>query len=213
MKISNKELLVGCVIMAAGNSERFGDNKLTTDFKGKPLIRHVLDIVPSEELFRVCVVTQYDEIESLVSDYGFLCVRNPRPEDGISLSIRLGTEALKDCCDAILYMVSDQPMLKHTSVLNLINTYKDHPNNIVGASYNGKRGNPCIFPKKFFPELMKLTGDTGGSSVIRAHEDSLLLCEISEKELMDVDTKEDHFFLEYGVPSNGSENLRSPSSL
>ena len=52
----------------------------------------------------------------------------------------------------------------------------------------GRRGNPCLFPARFFPELLALTGDCGGSRVIRQHEDELMLLEVDARELADVDT-------------------------
>ena len=61
---------------------------------------------------------------------------------------------------------------------------------IVGAAHNGHRGNPCLFPARFFPELCALEGDRGGSSVIRRHEDALRLVEAAEPELFDCDTKQ-----------------------
>ena len=180
---------VGCVIMAAGNAVRFGENKLATFLDGKPLIEHAFTAVPTDSITSVCVVTQYDEVEELAKRYGFQCVHNDRPEDGLSRTVRLGTEALCDTCSAILYLVSDQPLLKRESVAALVGCYRQHPETIVGASHDRKRGNPCIFPKKYFPELCALTGDTGGSAVIRRHESDLLLFEVGEEELTDVDTK------------------------
>ena len=50
------------------------------------------------------------------------------------------------------------------------------------------RGNPCLFPARFFPELMALEGDRGGSGVIRRHPEALLLLETAERELQDIDT-------------------------
>lgn len=177
--------------MAAGNSSRFGENKLAATVNGKSLIRHTLDAVPSEKLHRVCVVTQYDAVESLAGQYGFLCIRNHNPEEGISLTVRLGTKALMEDCDAIIYMVADQPDLKRESLVAILDFFLEHPDSIVSASHNGKRGNPCIFPGKFFPELLNITGDTGGSSVIRSHPGDLLLFEVSSEELRDIDTRED----------------------
>ena len=55
--------------------------------------------------------------------------------------------------------------------------------------HGGVRGNPCIFPARFFPELLALTGDVGGSRVIRAHEEALLLYEVDARQLSDVDTR------------------------
>lgn len=185
-----KELRVGCVVMAAGNAERFGENKLAARLDGKTLIECALDAVPSDALAAVCVVTQYHEVEELAVRYGFRCIRNDRPEDGLSRTVRLGTEALEGGCDAILYLVSDQPLLRRESVDALLGFYRAHPDHIVGASHDGKRGNPCVFPAKYFPELRALTGDIGGSAVIRKHEDDLLLFEVDKQELTDVDTKE-----------------------
>ena len=60
----------------------------------------------------------------------------------------------------------------------------------MGLSHNGVRGNPCIFPARFFPELIALREDHGGNTVIRRHEEDLLLYEVPAKELFDVDTPE-----------------------
>lgn len=191
IKVSEQnKLRVGCVVMAAGNAERFGENKLAAVVSGKTLMERALDAVPAEKLAAVCVVTQYDEVEALAKRYGFRCVRNDRPQDGLSRTVRLGTETLGGMCDAIAYLVSDQPLLRRESVAALVDFYRAHPSSIVGAGHGGKRGNPCIFPAKYFPELCALTGDTGGSAVIRKHEDELLLFEIGKEELTDVDTRE-----------------------
>lgn len=181
---------VGCVVMAAGNASRFGENKLSAVVDGKSMIRRALDAVPREKLDAVCVVTQYDEVERLAEEYGFRCVRNRHPEWGLSHTVRLGTEALGDICRAIVYQVADQPLLRRETVAGLVDFYRAHPDHIVAASHGGVRGNPCIFPERFYPELLELTGDRGGSTVIRRHEDAVLLWEVEKRELTDVDTPE-----------------------
>ena len=186
----NKKLRIGCVVMAAGSASRFGENKLVADLYGKTLISRALDAVPSEKLEAVCVVTGYDEVEKLAQSYGFRCVRNDCPGEGISRTVRLGTEALQGECGAILYLVSDQPLLRRESVALLLAFFRANPDRIVAASHAGERGNPCVFPAKYYPELCALKGDTGGGGVIRAHGDDLLLFELDEKELLDADTKE-----------------------
>ena len=59
---------------------------------------------------------------------------------------------------------------------------------LAGAAHNGKRGNPNIFPREFFPELLALTEDHGGSTVIRAHPERFLPVEVAQEQLTDVDT-------------------------
>ena len=172
------ELRIGCLVMAAGSGSRFGRNKLEAVVDGKSLLRRSLEAVPTEEFAQVTVVTQYDAAAALAEEFGFTVVRNDRPEDGLSRTVRLGTEAMAGC-DAILYQVRRE-----------LEYFRAHPDHIVGLAHNGVRGNPCIFPRKFFPELMALEGDVGGSVVIRAHPDALLLYETSAAELRDVDTVE-----------------------
>lgn len=182
-------LNIGCVVMAAGDAKRFGENKLAAPFDGKSLIRRALEAVPGEELYRTAVVTQYPEVEALAEEFGFLPVRNPHPDWGISHTIRLGLEALGTCGGA-LFMVSDQPMLRRESVAGAVGLFRAHPDKLVGLGHGGVRGNPCIFPAAYFPELLALREDHGGSSVIRRHEAELLLYEVPARELEDADTRQ-----------------------
>lgn len=183
------ELRIGCLVMAAGCGSRFGRNKLGAEVDGKSLLRRALEAVPVEEFHRITVVTQYDGAAALAESFGFDVVRNDRPQDGLSRTVRLGTEAMADC-DAILYQVADQPLLERSTVRRELEFFRAHPDCIVGLSHNGVRGNPCVFPRRFFPELTALEGDVGGNVVIRAHPEALLLFEAPAAELRDVDTVE-----------------------
>ena len=183
------ELRIGCLVMAAGSGSRFGRNKLEAVVDGKSLLRRSLEAVPAEEFAQVTVVTQYDAAAALAEEFGFTVVRNDRPEDGLSRTVRLGTEAMASC-GAIMYQVADQPLLERDTVRREVELFRAHPDRIVGLGHNGVRGNPCLFPARFFPELLSLEGDVGGSAVIKRHLDDLLLFEAPEAELCDVDTKE-----------------------
>lgn len=180
---------IGCIVMAAGDARRFGENKLASLLGGKPLIEYALEAVPKEKFFRVAVVTQYPEVEAMASSHGFLPIHNPHPDWGISHTIRLGLEAL-GACDAALFQVSDQPLLRRETVSAEVDFFLAHPDKLVGLAHNGVRGNPCIFPAAYFPQLLALTEDHGGSSVIRRHEENLLLFEAPALELDDVDTRQ-----------------------
>ena len=178
---------IGCLVMAAGNASRFGNNKLAAELDGKPLIRHALEAVPKHLFSQVVVVTQYPEIEDMAREFGFTPLHTDHPDYGISHPIELGTKALQRC-NAILYMVSDQPLLDEVSVERVVECWRSHPCNIVGAAHNGKRGNPCIFPREFFDELLALEEDHGGNTVIRKYPARLLTVEVAREELTDVDT-------------------------
>ena len=172
-------------MLAAGNARRFGSNKLNAQVEGVSLIRRALDAVPGG--LATVVVSQYPDILTLAGEYGFDALLNDRPELGLSRSVRLGLAHLTDC-DGVLFLVSDQPRLKRDSVEALAALWAQNPEKIAAMAHNGVRGNPCLFPARLFPELLALTGDRGGSAVIRHHEDDLILLETDAPELADVDT-------------------------
>ena len=181
-------LKLGCVVMAAGNARRFGENKLAAGVGGRSLILRALEAVPEEMFETVAVVTQYPEVLELAERFGFAALRNEHPDWGVSRTIRLGLEALGDL-DGAMFLVSDQPLLRRESVRALAELWRSHPDKIAALAHDGVRGNPCVFPARFFPELLALTEDRGGSAVIRRHEENLVLLEVPEEELTDVDTR------------------------
>lgn len=180
---------LGCVVMAAGNARRFGENKLAARLDGRSLILRALEAVPAGEFETVAVVTQYPEVMELAERFGFSAVRNEHPDWGISHTIRLGLEALGDCAGA-MFLVSDQPLLRQESVRALAELWRSNPDKIAALAHGGVRGNPCVFSARFFPELLALQEDRGGNTVIRRHEEDLILMDVPEEELTDVDTPE-----------------------
>ena len=184
-----KPLKLGCVVMAAGNARRFGENKLAAQLRGRSLILRTLETVPPEVFEHVVVVTQYPEIMRLAGEFRFSAVYNEHPDYGISHTIELGLTALRDC-DGVCFLVSDQPLLRRESVAALARCWKESPDKLAALGHGGVRGNPCIFPARFYQELLELREDHGGSTVIRRHEAELRLLEVPEEELADVDTAE-----------------------
>jgi len=179
---------LGCILMAAGSGSRFGVNKLEAMFEGKTLAEHALDAIPKEEFFAVAVVTQYPRLMEQAKALGFLAVENDRPEDGISHTIRLGMNALKDA-DALMFLVADQPRLRRQSISEEIAFFYEHPDHLIAMGHGTRRGNPAIFPKAYFGKLRDLHEDSGGSEVLRRHEDALLLYQLEDElELFDVDS-------------------------
>ncbi len=180
---------LGCVIMAAGASSRFGSNKLLKSLQGQPLYAYALNAVSESVFSSVTVVTACPPVIEAAEKLGFTVVQNDQPETGISHTIRLGLSSLSSC-DGVLFMTADQPFLSCHTLNKLADAFRQQPDRIIAASANGQRGNPCLFPNALFPELLALTGDTGGSTVIRRHPELLLPVEVPAWELADADTPE-----------------------
>lgn len=177
----------GAVLMASGSGSRFGSNKLLYPVEGVPMIEHAFAAAPPALFTRACVVSCYPEILNRAEQHGYEALLNTQAAEGQSASVRLGLSALKDM-DGVLFCVCDQPWLRRDSVERLLAEFAAHPGSICALSWQGVRGSPVIFPSDLFPELLALTGDRGGSGVIRANKERLRLVEASgARELCDVD--------------------------
>ena len=182
---------IGCGILAAGNAARFGENKLLTPFRGRPLIEWAFAALPADRLDAVTVVTQYDAVAELAGAFGFSVTRNDAPELGVSRSVALGTRALRDCCDGLLFLVADQPLLQRQTVEAILDRFLAEPDRIVVPAAGERQGNPCVFPAAFFPELETLNGDRGGKQLIRRYPERVETVPVAPNELFDVDTLSD----------------------
>lgn len=188
------------ILLAAGNSVRFGGNKLLYPLDGKKMYRYVLELLyqmmQDGDFENIVVVSQYEEIfEDIRNAFpGIASVRNPEPEKGISGSVRLGIEKLGEVSPdsrGCLFTVADQPYLTAESLKMLKATWEESPEGIVAAACGDWAGNPVAFARKYYEELKELTGDVGGKNVMRRHEEDVRLCEVPGRELEDMDTTDD----------------------
>ena len=187
---------IALIMLAAGNSRRFGSNKLLFPVDGRPMYQITLDRLKqikadlSQEFeCKVIVVTQYEEIRKYASEEEIQVLINPHPEKGISFSIQIGLREHQDA-DACLFAVSDQPWMTTRTIENMIRAFLRSGKGIGCPAFGqeGKTGNPCIFKKTYYRELMELEGDTGGKKVIRQHLDDTFVYELKdEKQLEDID--------------------------
>ena len=181
-----EEPKIAVILEAAGNSTRFGSNKLLHIMDdGRPMIASIFDAVRPLDVYKKILVTQYDDIAEMAA--GFDVVMNDRPDLGISRSMQLGLAAAGDA-DAYMFCVCDQPGLSTSTIKKLIEAYKKGTAGIVSLAWQEKMCNPKIFSSRYREELMRLSGDTGGRQIIAAHKDDLLLIEAeSEDEVKDID--------------------------
>ena len=176
------------ILMAAGIGRRFGSNKLLAPFRGRPLWEYAWEraVEAKKELgIKVLMVSGY---QPLLQAPEVIPVCNDLPLLGASHTVRLGVkEAEKLGMQYAVFMVSDQPMLKTSSLKRLIEARE--PGKIVCLSKDGRAGNPVVFHRDFFPELLALTGDRGGKMVMHRHMDAVKWVEADEmSELTDIDT-------------------------
>lgn len=168
----DRELIAG-ILLAAGQSTRFRRQKLLEPWDGEAMVRHAVRAFIDAGLAPVIVVVSAASgASAALAGMPVTLIDNPRPEQGISGSIACGLRALGEETGAALIGVADQPRLTKDALLTLIHAFA--PGRIVVPLYGDHRGNPAVFDRQFFGELLELRGDRGGQLVVAAHPESVL---------------------------------------
>jgi molybdenum cofactor cytidylyltransferase len=181
-----------CVVLAAGESRRYGRTKLLEAYRGKPLLRHALEAAQIACPGRVCLVTgtDADAIHHAAGGLADTVVHNPAFKSGISSSIRSGVGACGEHADALLIVLADQPLVTAGHLSTLIETWESETSKIVVSAYSETIGPPVLFGRSYFGQLSELSGDSGAKSVLREHRASLRPVSF-EPAAIDIDTPED----------------------
>ena len=199
--------MIHIIYMAAGNSRRFGSNKLFYELDGKPMYRHLLErLIEIKDRYNklksdspaidITVVTRYREILDYCSSIPDChAVLSLDSEKGISHTIKAGIMAVQEqkktsMQDYYMFAVADQPYLKSQSVIKLIDKVLENKGNmrlVFSLRCGDAVGNPCVFHSSLIPQLLSLEGDKGGRSVAKKY-DCVYVDIADERELMDIDT-------------------------
>ncbi len=173
--------------MAAGQSRRFGKNKLLALLDGKPVLAYMLDALPRKRFSRLAVVVSALETAALCREHEV----EPLLYGGgpVSETIRVGLGAMEGM-DGCLFAAGDQPLCGGKSIARMLDVFLPDPASVVRLSWQGVPGSPVLFPKAFFPRLTALTGEKGGTATLREYDTVRLVEADSAWELWDADTPE-----------------------
>lgn len=183
------------IYLAAGNSRRFGTNKLFYKINDKELYRYGLDnlikLVSIRNDCKLIVVTQYFEITKTYPELDY--VYSSKCKDGISYSIKAGLEMINEQDNfQVMFVVADQINLNYQTLNKMLDNYNVSNYSLATLSYQNKVGNPTIFDCKYIDELKRLKGDHGGRKILNKYLERCLFFEVDDhKELFDIDFLED----------------------
>ena len=206
MNNNNTTPQTAAIILAAGSSSRMGGgrHKLLLPLHDRPVLAHVLDAVLASQARPVVLLLghQAEQVRVHIASYAthpdLNIIENIDYLQGMSTSMRLGIQTLQSYgymksteseIDSALVLLGDQPLITAQDIDTLIATYRTTGKRIVAPTYEGKRGNPILFDASLFPELLKVTGDEGGRSVLERHRQEVALIEMGDAMASyDVDT-------------------------
>ena len=183
------------VVLAAGRSSRMGGpNKLLEQIAGRPLVRMVVDAVLASRARPVIVVTghQRERVEAALAGLPVRFVHNPHFADGLGTSLKAGIVALPAEADGAIVCLGDMPQVDAPLIDRLIAAFDpDKGALVVVPTIEGKRGNPVVWSRRFFPDLMMVEGDVGARYLIARYAEAVTEVPLTGKAaLTDVDTPE-----------------------
>jgi molybdenum cofactor cytidylyltransferase len=186
---------IAAVVLGAGRSSRMGGpNKLLAEIAGRPLVRIVVEAALASKARPVIVVTghQRERVEAALDGLPVKLVHNPNFADGLGTSLKTGIAALPPEADGVIVCLGDMPQVNAALIDRLIGAFDPAKGALVVLpTIDGKRGNPVVWSRRFFPDLMAVEGDVGARHLIGRYTEAVTEVPLTgTAALTDVDTPE-----------------------
>lgn len=194
-KMPEKGRRVAALVLAAGRSTRMGAvNKLIAEIGGKPLVRIAAEQALASQARPVIVVTghQREKVEAALADLPVRFVHNADYVRGLGTSLKAGIAAVPEEVDGAVVCLGDMPQVDAALIDKLIAAFDPERGAfVVVPSIEGRRGNPVLWSRRFFPDLMQIQGDVGARHLIGGYTEAVVEVPVDgAAALTDVDTPE-----------------------
>ena len=187
---------IATIVLAAGRSSRMapGHKLLIPGRDGRPMIARVVDNLLAASCRPLIVVTGHRaaEIGGALEGRPIQIVHAKEHGSGLSASLRAGLEAVPAEAQAVIVCLGDMPLITARTLERLVGEYDPEKGRlIVAPTHGGEVGNPVLWDRRFFPEMMALTGDRGARALLDIHAKHVHLLALNEDAVLrDVDTPE-----------------------
>ncbi|MCB0151300.1 MAG: putative selenium-dependent hydroxylase accessory protein YqeC, partial [Caldilineaceae bacterium] len=186
---------VAVIVLAAGGSRRMGRPKQLEVVDGEAMVVRAARTALASNAGPVMVVTgaEADAVAALLGARmpAVDVIHNPRWASGQATSMQAALQALPASVEAAILMPVDQPYLDGLLLRRLVQAWRAGADLATPAIDGTLRGAPALFDRRFWPELMAVTGDVGGRPVLAAHRDTCVAVPANPAWLRDIDTPDD----------------------
>ena len=186
------------LILAAGESKRFGGPKQLADWGGRPLLEHVVDQVGGwpqvDDIYAVLGANAGRIMERVDLPGAAVVVENHEWREGIASSLRAGLDALMGDgeAEAALVVLADQPMVPAAAVERLFEARRRSGRPVILPLYRFRRGHPVLLDRWLWPRLIAgLEGDQGARNLFLSRPEWVEEVLFGEDAPQDIDTPED----------------------
>lgn len=174
---------VAAIILAAGRSSRFGQrNKLLEEIDGAPMVARVAALALGSGARPVIAVTGFEtqRVVKPLRGLGVDIMHNPHFGEGLSTSLHAGLSAVPADIDGALILLGDMPGVGPEVLDALLVAFAANgPHSICVPVRDGRRGNPVLWGRNYFPEMMALSGDRGAKPLMGRHAGQIIEVEVA----------------------------------
>ncbi len=182
--MSNKHISnqTAVILLAAGMAQRMGSLKQLLPLGTSTVMGVTLAKISASDAGSVIVVVgaMEEETSEIARQAGATVVSNPDYRLGMSTSLRKGLEELKADCELFMVALADQPLTETETYNLLLEQARESDKGIAVPVYEGQKGNPIIFKRRYLPELLTLKGDVGGRELLKRHPEDIFYIEVRD---------------------------------
>jgi molybdenum cofactor cytidylyltransferase len=183
--------MIAGVLLASGESRRFGADKLVAPLGGRTVVRWSAEaLVRVADVCHVVVRPDSGSVREALAGLDVRFVPNPDAASGMASAIRAGIASLADDAEAAVIALADQPLVAPGVIEAIVARWRAGDVRAVAPRYADGQGHPVLFGAALFPALLALEGDRGARSVLEPLGLSLAYVDVDGARPADVDTPE-----------------------
>lgn len=184
---------LSALVLAAGESSRYGQCKQLVEINGSSLVQlavnRLLALFPPDRI-NIVVGASSQAVARAISELPVNVVHNKHWQTGMASSLKAGINSLETGCRAVMVTLCDQALVTETHLRRLLDLWHADPSDITASCYTDTIGTPAIIPAEFYPQVLALEGDAGAKSILKSNPKRVRTIAIPEAEF-DLDVPAD----------------------
>ena len=211
-----KNMRTAGLILAAGESSRFGGLKQLAPVDGEPLLARIVHAALASGLARTIVVLGCGaerirrELGGILDHPALSVVTNTDYRAGMATSVRAGMAQVDSSFDSAMIILGDFPLLNARIIDMVLQAYRISGRGICLPVRDKRWGHPICLSRRYFDSLRQIEGDIGAREIVRGSWSDVYPFPIPENGcFFDVDTQEDieHLEKDYRLDKHSEDSL------
>jgi molybdenum cofactor cytidylyltransferase len=201
---------VAGIVLAAGASQRLGQNKLFLELEGETLLRRAVGRAVAAGLAPVLVVVGHEADRARREIAGMACqpVMNPDYALGVNVSLRAGIRAVPADVAAAVILLGDMPFVTTEMIAAVVAPFRQGDVPLVVSDYEGVQAPPTLFDRSLLYEFLGMGADACSRHLVKRHRREAAEVRWPAAALADIDLPGDYERAKAAVAGGSAVNAR-----